>query len=718
HDLGSRSPFPRIDLILCRNVLIYFTPELQRRALQLFAFSLRSGGYLALGKAETVSPLPKYFAVEQPHLKIYRRINTPSPMPVPSALDTGHAARIPSPLSNRQAVGGQLVAQSVSPRVEETAQSQRAALLLESIPLGIITVSRHYDIRSLNIAARTLLNLHSASAGDDLIHRLPPAVAQPLRAALDATFHGEPQTLRLRCDDDVLESGGRNLEILCYPPADSALVDASAILVISDVTASAQHDAGSDAEREQLRAGLERETTRATRMAAELGDLQRANTTMATNLAQLRADNELLRVAHEEDQAAAEEIETLNEEAQATNEELETLNEEARATVEELSTANDELQARGFELRTLATAREMERARWEAVLSGIGDAVLVVDENERLLQTNDAFREMFGPDLPFAPKDEDGNVLPANARPQARAARGEGFETTFSLTGPDGARRWYEAKGQPIRPGEPGGVVAIRDITDRSLRRLQDQWLAIASHELRTPLTTLQVLLQLAQRRREDDERMGPLLDQAREQVRRLGALITVLVDAERLRGDGLHFIRQRVDLGALVDGAVETARHLARGQTIALTKPTTPFWVDGDGNRLEQVLLNLLTNAITYAPGTSQIEVRLQRKGADAMIEVRDYGPGIPAADLERIFARYHHVDQGVTNGFAGLGLGLFIAREIVVAHGGVIDARSTMGEGAVFTICLPLARDEIANPAPVRVAKPARGKSKSPAG
>ncbi|HEU0113593.1 MAG TPA: CheR family methyltransferase, partial [Thermomicrobiales bacterium] len=87
HDLGYWAPFPRIDLVVCRNVLIYFTPELQRRALQLFAFSLRQGGYLALGKAETVSPLPEFFALEQPRLKVFRRVGEPAPIPTTSLLD-------------------------------------------------------------------------------------------------------------------------------------------------------------------------------------------------------------------------------------------------------------------------------------------------------------------------------------------------------------------------------------------------------------------------------------------------------------------------------------------------------------------------------------------------------------------------------------------------------------------------------------------------------
>src|SRR5918994_1115916 len=156
HDLGNRAPFPRIDLVLCRNVLIYFTPELQRRALQLFAFSLRHGGYLALGKAETVSPLPDFFSLEQPRLKIFRRAGAPAPIPAGRVLSIGPlprpGRRLNAPVAERagSATGAQ-------PALREASASHQVARLMDQLATGTLTVDRDYHIRTINMSGRHLL---------------------------------------------------------------------------------------------------------------------------------------------------------------------------------------------------------------------------------------------------------------------------------------------------------------------------------------------------------------------------------------------------------------------------------------------------------------------------------------------------------------------------------------------------------------------------------
>ena len=139
----------------------------------------------------------------------------------------------------------------------------------------------------------------------------------------------------------------------------------------------------------------------------------------------------------------------------------------------------------------------------------------------------------------------------------------------------------------------------------------------------------------------------------------------------------------------------VTTARLLTAGQSIELASANEPLVIDADPGRLEQVVLNLLTNAITYAPGTERIAVRVRREGCEAVLEVQDQGPGIAAADADRIFERYYQAGSAAETGQSGLGLGLFIAREIVTAHGGTITAESAEGAGALFTIRLPLVQN-----------------------
>ncbi|MDP9364257.1 MAG: ATP-binding protein [Chloroflexota bacterium] len=697
HDLGHRAPFPRIDLILCRNVLIYFTPELQRRALQLFAFALRRGGYLALGKAESVTSLPEFFALEQPRLKVFRRVGEAAQIPVDRVLDVAPLAAPTVRTPRRLPSGRRLDLPLAEQAPREPSAGQLATRLLDGIPLGLITTDRRYDIRTINGAARRLVNIHGAGIGEDLVHLVSPALAAPLRAALDAAFRGERTVALHRLEGDVLDGGGRDVRVTCYPAEEAgegAPRPDLAVVAIEDVTDLVQRARAAGAERDRLRAALADQESRVNRAFAEVHELRSANQTMASLVAELRAEAEELLVANEESQAAAEEIETLNEELQATNEELETLNEELQATIEELTTTNDELQARSVELQELAIAHETERTSLAAVLAGIGDAVLVVGRSGRAILINDAYRRAFGT-APPQPEDESGAPLPEEAAPHRRASRGETFAMTFTALAPDGTRRWYEATGQPLdHVGAARGVVAIRDITDRSLRQMQDQWLGIASHELRTPLTALQGTLQLAARRHDDPERVRRYLGQAEKQARRLARLVEELVDTVRVQAGALVIAREPVDLGAVAANAVETAQALAQSQRIDLAVAEAPLVVEGDAVRLEQVLLNLLANAVTYAPNTERIEVRLGRRDGAAVVDVQDQGPGIPTGDQDRIFARYYRAER--TDGAnAGLGLGLFIAREIASAHGGSLEARSTPGLGTTFTLRLPLAQE-----------------------
>jgi two-component system CheB/CheR fusion protein len=450
----------------------------------------------------------------------------------------------------------------------------------------------------------------------------------------------------------------------------------------------------------RLQARREERLRRATDLNREL---EVANEQLSVANAALRSANEEFLVGSEETQAALEEVETLNEELQATNEELETLNEELQATVEELHTTNDDLQARNLEMQTLVTEREeqrqrseAERARLAAVLLSMGDAVFVVDRTGAVVLTNAAVERLLGPaGADFVPQDAEGQPLPAEETPRARAARGETFSLTFTLPGADGTRRWFEATGQPIQSEgmDQGSVVVIRDITERSLRRMQEEFLALVSHELRTPLTPIRgyltLLSQLLQTE-STDGRARRYLARVQEQMQRLQRLVDDLLEVERLQAGKLQLDREPVDLVPLVQGLVEALQATTEGPRVELAVAEEPLVVAGDATRLSQVVLNLLTNAAKYAANGERIEVRLRREEGEALLEVQDYGPGIPAAALSHLFDRFYQAVRPMAQD--GLGVGLFITRELVRAHGGAIEVRSTEGAGATFTVRLPL--------------------------
>ncbi len=226
--------------------------------------------------------------------------------------------------------------------------------------------------------------------------------------------------------------------------------------------------------------------------------------------------------------------------------------------------------------------------------------------------------------------------------------------------------------------------------------RARDEFLAIASHELKTPLAPLRIRIQTIERliaRGElaavPREKLLQLFVGAEGQVMRLDGLINDLLDLTRIRAKRFRLDTAPMDLAATVREIVRQHRAeiLAGGGTVSV-EADTPVIGSWDRMRLEQVLVNLLTNAAKYAPGT-RIEVRVEASAARARLLVRDEGPGIAPEDRERVFLPFERAAR--TSGAAGLGLGLFIVRQIVEAHGGAVGLESAPGGGTTFIVDLP---------------------------
>jgi two-component system CheB/CheR fusion protein len=379
-----------------------------------------------------------------------------------------------------------------------------------------------------------------------------------------------------------------------------------------------------------------------------------------------------------------------------------------------------DLEALNMELtRQLAVERahgKAQRARLEAILGMTRDAVLVMDATGMPVLTNRAYAELFGP-VGFVLEDEWGDPLPERETPQGRAAREESFGLSCVVRRVDGSCRWCEANGQSLPyEGDRHSVVVIRDITERTLRRRQNEFLAVASHELRTPLTPLAGYLQLIQQEG-DLDRSRRFAELAHHQTQRLNRLVGDLLDVGRLHSGKLQLVVEPLDVGALV-ARVCASVEIDSPAPIRLDRPTMPVMVCGDAVRLEQVLLNLLTNALTYAPQSPFIDVRLAQTAEEAVLDVEDYGPGIPAPALPHLFSRFYQVEQRERPSQQGLGLGLFLCQQLVAAHEGSITVRSREGEGSVFTVRLPLLTDAASTICDANRADAAPGRSGDPRG
>ena len=220
--------------------------------------------------------------------------------------------------------------------------------------------------------------------------------------------------------------------------------------------------------------------------------------------------------------------------------------------------------------------------------------------------------------------------------------------------------------------------------------RMRDEFLAIASHELRTPLTALQ--LQLGSLREQMDP-SSPLLrkvERATRSSQRLADLVEVLLDVSRISSSELTLRRSECDLGETVREVIERQRELAQNARcdvqLSVPRPQRGYW---DKLRLEQVITNLLVNAIKYGAGAPvHVCVDADASGA-AVLEIRDHGPGVPPERIPHIFERFERAVP--LRHYGGLGLGLYVAREIVAAHEGEVEARNMSEGGACFVVTLP---------------------------
>ncbi len=711
HDICQRPPFPHIDLLICRNVLIYFTGELQQRALQSFAFSVRDEGYLVLGKAETASLLSDFLQLEQPALKVYRRRGGPMLM-LPMTFQD--ARQVLQGRQSRRLIPGDRRMGRPAPQARPgRAAADRLNELFLHLPVGVVVVSARYDVHHINHTARRMLGINGGGVGEDLVHAASSAPPGVLKRLIDSTFRDRAPHRAEEVGLDEAASGEvHHVDIVCYPsPGDGEPGQDLVALVLHDITSAVNRRrqldrdlADARREREQLGSGTQR-------LGESNRELREANDKLAAQNIELQTANAEFLENNEEVQAAGEEVETLNEELQATNEELETMNEELQSTVEELHASNDDLQARSVELQEMVVSRERQRQeiadakeRLEVVLASMGSAVLVVDGRGRPVLANEAYERRFGAfSEAFRVEDLDGTPLPPDCQPQRRAAQGESFAMEFVVVDGDGTRHWFDAIGTPLRlkaggDGQPfsgGGVVCIRDVSDRTLRRLQDEFLAIVSHELRTPLTAVGLYAGMLARivgGGPADGRLRRIAESLAVETRRMDLLVNDLMDVGRLQSGRVSLHREDVDLVQVLRRVADLGQHMTRGQVIHLHVPDAEVWVNGDAHRLEQVMMNLLENAIVYAVDTERIDVRLSVAADQAEVQVQDYGPGIPAASLPHLFSRFYRVSRhnSVTHG--GLGLGLYIVQQLILAHGGDIDVQSVEGEGTIFTIHLPL--------------------------
>ncbi len=357
----------------------------------------------------------------------------------------------------------------------------------------------------------------------------------------------------------------------------------------------------------------------------------------------------------------------------------------------------------------------IESARLAAIVESSDDAIVSKDLNGVVTSWNPGAERLFGytaaemvgtPIYRIVPSDHPEDV-PQILAMIAHGERVKNYDTVrVSKTG---RRINVSLTVSPLRD-ETGRIVGAskiaRDITDRvraedALKRglaLRDEFISVASHELKTPLTTMKIQADRLKRAvaRQDPaafspERVERLVQQTDRQIARLHKLVEEMLEVSRISTKGLAIHPERFDLSALVQETVELLSSAAGSGASPITTDLPPGVVGcWDRGRLEQVVTNLLTNAYRYGEGRP-IRVKVRSDGEWATLTVQDQGIGIAPKDQDRIFDRFERVAGEQVSG--GLGVGLYIVKQIASAHGGTVKVHSALGEGATFVVAVPLA-------------------------
>ncbi|WP_347546869.1 chemotaxis protein CheB [Roseomonas sp. CAU 1739] len=682
-DILADPPFSRLDLVSCRNLLIYLGPEAQARIIALFHFALRSGGVLLLGSAETVGSGDDGFAAIAGTERIYRRIgrSRSSELRVASTIDDGAraAARL-----------GPIVA-PMRPAV--LAELCRRLVIDAFAPAAVLIDRNSVCLYSLGPTDR-YLRLPPGHPTHDLLAMAPPALRSRLRTAIQKAGEGRARIIlpggrtqqdgtptRFNIDVRPVLHDGETLFLICF-------VDAPALMATPGAAAGSK------------------ELPRATELEQEL-----------------EATRQELQAAIHNLERAADEQKTIHDEALSINEEYQSANEELLTSKEELQSLNEELTALNGQLQETLERQRTTSDDLQNVLYSTDVATIFLDPSLRIRFFTPATKALFQvipgdvgrplADLRSLATDE---TLLADAQAVLTTAVPNGRE----IEGRDG--RWFMRRIQPYRTHDgrvEGVVITFTDTTERkhataaleAAKHLAEQasvaksrFLAAASHDLRQPLQTLVLLQGLLAKavQGKPGQDLVALMDPT---LSAMSSMLNTLLDINQIETGTVTTQVASVPVNDILTRMHEEFTYHARAQGLVLHVVPCGLSVRTDQRLLGQMIRNLLSNAFKY---TRQGKVLLgcRRHAGRLRIEVWDTGIGIAPDEQQAIFDEYHQVDNAARERSRGLGLGLSIVGRLGAMLGHPVKVRSEPGRGSVFSIDVALApRGSDALPLPTTV-------------
>jgi two-component system CheB/CheR fusion protein len=799
HNVIKDAPFTRVDLVSCRNMLIYFQPPVQQKVLNQFHFALNRGGIMLLGPSETPGALLKDFDTVDQHWRVYRKHSD-----VRTPVDPRHRTR---PVEAPAAATTQSNANSPFARYSMSNLLATYDVLLEDyMPPSLLVNDRNELVHAFGGASR-FLKPREGRQGPEILDQvddeLKLVLAGGLRRALLSPATIMFKNVRLTSNgESVVHDVSIRRIVARNSDVPQVLISFAALPGITNPVEIAAV-AISDIARDELGA-----------MKAEL-DYTKENLQAA--IQQLETGNEELQASNEELMSSNEELQSTNEELQSVNEELYTVNAEYQSKIAQLTEMTNDMDnllastdigtifldeqlrirkftpqvADSFNLmphdlgrsietftnnmqqpelaadvrQVLETGERIEREVRDhrgrsfflrilpyRAKGGTSGTVITFIEISGLKAAEDAlFHERYLLDslLTNAPdaiyfRDARGKFIRANPAMAARFGladpSGALGKTPFEMPDHATALQLHHEDEEVLRTGEPhhyklekrirqGGEVQwdlvtrlplrgkhnevvgvigmLRDVTEQkvgeekileSVRR-RDEFLAMLSHELRNPLASVVTATQLLKGDNLAIEQTR-LIEVVDRQSHQMAHLLDDLLEVSRVTQNKIEIRRLPMDLRAVVEEAASAVRSMmvTHGLELTVDIDPRPLTIEGDASRLQQVCINLLTNAAKYTPRGGKVLLEATREGTDAIIRVRDDGVGIPSDMLDAVFELFVQSSRTIDRAQGGIGVGLTLARSLIQMHGGSVEAASAgEGKGSLFTVRLPLTTSNI---------------------
>ena len=703
HDVTRDPPFSKMDLVSCRNLLIYLDQTLQRQIIPLFHYSLNPTGFLLLGPSETIGRSSDLFRLVDMRRQIYRR------HPVPARVVQEFP---PLEAASRPDASEAIAATNPAMIESERAQKETERVLLTRYAPASILVDDGLNVLYFHGETSRYLEHARGTASLNLDKICRPGLLVELSPAIHEARKNERPARR---DGVRVELPGEDREVSFeVVPIKLAQIESRYFLILFGRPWGAQPEVHPPGLFVRLwtslfGAGTAEETEKDAQIARLRRELDATRDYLQATAEEHEAVKEEMKSAHEEALSS-------NEEFLSTNEELETAKEELQSANEELGVTNQELRNRNLQLADLNEELRRSRSSLDAIIETLRESLLVLDGDLRIQKANHEFYETFrvSPQgtlqrhiydlgegewsIPALRKLLEG-ILPENTTLRD-------FEVTHDFPRIGEKTMLLNARRLPGDEHRDAMILlAIEDVTEREVSqqklieadRRKNNFLATLAHELRNPLAPIRMGIELL--RHDAKEADAKQLGMMERQIQKLARLVDDLLDVARIERDHVELRKEAVDLVSLVRKVTEESRHDLddRRHKLSLSLPSEPIRLLADPVRLEQIVSNLLSNACKYTDAGGEIVVVVDCVDSEAIVTVRDNGIGISPELLPQLFELFFQADVSLDRAGAGLGIGLNVTKKLVELHGGRIEGHSEgLGKGSEFTVHLPTMRND----------------------